>query len=84
MKRHTAPEFVVAVFAMIVMVIAGIADAFKNAQNRAWWWFLVSVLSVAFFSFVLGFISIDAFNRRQRRRRELIKAQSLSKLTHKM
>lgn len=70
MKRHSASEVIFAVFVCCVMMIACAVDTFQNAKKSAWGWFSASLVSALFFAAVLGWLLIDAFNRRQRRRRE--------------
>jgi heme/copper-type cytochrome/quinol oxidase subunit 2 len=54
---------------MIIMMVGCGADAYSNARKGAWGYFWLSLASTAFFAGVVGWLAIDAFNRRQRRRR---------------
>jgi hypothetical protein len=67
--RHTISEVGAGIIVCFVMMIGCALDVWRNAQKGAWAWFWVSLASTVFFSAVVGWISIDAFNRWQRRRR---------------
>jgi hypothetical protein len=69
-KRHTASEAAVGIAFLFVMTVACVMDVFRNAQKEAWGWFWFSLGSTVIFASFFGWCSIDAFNRRQRRRRE--------------
>lgn len=70
MKRHTLDEVIFSVSACIVMMVGCGIDVCRNAQKEAWGHFWLSLFSTVLFAAVAGWISIDAFNRMQRRRRE--------------
>lgn len=66
-KRHTISEVAAGVAACTVMTAGCALDTWRNAQKAAWFWF--SLAATVFFVGVVGWIVIDVFNRRQKRRR---------------
>lgn len=69
MKRHSTTEVAAGVVVCIVMMVGCAIDTWRNAQEGALGWFVVSLAATAFFAAIIGWILIDAFNRMQRRRR---------------
>jgi hypothetical protein len=68
MKRHRISEVAAGVSVCVVMTVGCALDVRRNAQKAAWGWFWVSLAATVFFAGVVGWIVIDVFNRRQKRR----------------